>query len=65
LALWFGCWWTEAEFCTKTRLGGDVRTGLSSVQAFGKDDVPGGSVLGSQGNEGRMERFAAVERFGG
>jgi hypothetical protein len=55
----------RVRFCTEMCVDGDVRTGFSSVQAFGTDDVSGGSVLGSQGNEGRMERFAVAERFGG
>jgi hypothetical protein len=47
------------------RPDGDLPEGFSSVQALQQDDVSGGSVLGSQGNEGRMEHSAAAERFGG
>jgi hypothetical protein len=45
------------RFCTKTPRDGGIPKGFSLVQELCGDDVSGGSVLGSQGNQERFGTF--------
>jgi hypothetical protein len=52
-------------FLLKMLYGNDLLDGFSSVEKLWRDDAFAETVLGSQGNQEELERFASAIRSGG